>query len=91
MRNIIFTLVLLTTSLYGQGTIVSRPNYFRGQTYYQNGRYLGQSRQNIFGGQNYYNNQGRYFMRSIPTLNGGYRYNYIGNGYRGYNNSLRGW
>lgn len=88
----ILMLVLFTTTVYAQsGTIISRPNYYRGQSYYQNGRYMGQSRQNIFGGHNYYNSQGRYFMRSTPTYHGGYRYNYTGNGYRYQNNSLRGW
>ena len=55
LLNIIILIVMCSQLEAGK---TSRPNFWGGRTYYQDGRYLKQSRPNVFNSKSYYNRNG---------------------------------
>lgn len=69
----LFFFLLTFKSAISADTISKRPNIFGGHNYYQNGKPLFYSSPNIFKGKNY---NGNVRARSVPSIHGGYNYNY---------------
>lgn len=68
MDKVLSLLFLIIVSSMSFGAppqqIQTRPNVFKGQTFYQNGRPIGYSRPNIYGQYNYYMNN-----QYVPPVN----------------------
>lgn len=76
LNKLIIVLCLVGSSVYAGDNrpfYQSRNNFYRGQNFYHNGKYIGQTRQNISGGYNYYDGRGRFFMYQNSGHNQSYR------------------